>query len=256
MSTILNKMGYHQNLPRYMVFVPKQMGGVGLHNLCHEMELQQIMILICHLQANTQLGKVIQILLCTYQLWAGLSELVLLDTRECPWIPDCWILRIHQTLNDYRIQIQVNMWVVPPICLNDCHIMEAIMDLNLNPLQMQMINACHMYLRVNTLAKITSHTGKCLLPDATSCSKNQPPKGLQDISQSLLDWPTVHLPSQSCWKVWICTIKSLFTGDTKGEYLQTPLGIWLKPYQNHRFWKWQISPLGSLLYQNDLGSRP
>jgi len=134
--------------------------------------------------------------------------------------------------------------------------MEAIMDLNLNPSQTQMINACRMYLRVNMLAKITNHTGKCLLPDATSCSKNQPPKGLQDISQSLLDWPTIHLPSQSCWKVWICTIKSLFTGDTKGKYLQTPLGIWLEPYQRHRFWKWHVSPLGSLLYQNNLSSRP
>ncbi len=46
MSTILNKMGYHCNLPRSVVFVPQSMGSVGLCNLQYEMEVQQIMILL------------------------------------------------------------------------------------------------------------------------------------------------------------------------------------------------------------------
>jgi len=46
MSMILNKMGYHQTLPRSMVFAPKYFGGIGLRNLQYEMEAQQIIILL------------------------------------------------------------------------------------------------------------------------------------------------------------------------------------------------------------------
>jgi len=45
-STILNKMGYHRNLPQSMVFAPKHFGGIGLRNLQYEMEVQQIIILL------------------------------------------------------------------------------------------------------------------------------------------------------------------------------------------------------------------
>jgi len=92
--TILNKMGFHRNLPRCMVFAPHTQGGMGMQNFQHEMETQQIMILLHHLQAKTQLGLDLAILIRMYQLWADLSDPILLDTRPCSWVPDCWLLRI------------------------------------------------------------------------------------------------------------------------------------------------------------------
>jgi len=62
-STILNKMGYHRNLPRAMVFAPKYFGGVGLCNLQYEMETQQIIMLLRHLHACTPLGQTMDILI-------------------------------------------------------------------------------------------------------------------------------------------------------------------------------------------------
>ncbi len=52
-STILNKMGYHRNLPRSVVFAPRHMGGIGLCNLIYEQSAQQTIILLQHLRANT-----------------------------------------------------------------------------------------------------------------------------------------------------------------------------------------------------------
>jgi len=49
MSMILNKMGYHRNLPRCLVYAPRTFGGIGLCNLQTEMEVQQIMILLQHM---------------------------------------------------------------------------------------------------------------------------------------------------------------------------------------------------------------
>ncbi len=62
-STILNKMGFHRNLPRCMVFAPRSRGGVGMQNFQHEMETQQLMILLRHLRAKTQLGQALTILI-------------------------------------------------------------------------------------------------------------------------------------------------------------------------------------------------
>jgi len=76
-------MGFHMNLPQCLVFAPHAHGGMGLQHLCYEMEAQQIIMLLCHLRANTQLGQALQIPIGTYQLWVGISESILVDTQQC-----------------------------------------------------------------------------------------------------------------------------------------------------------------------------
>jgi len=43
---VLNKMGYHRNLPQCMVFAPHMISSMGLCNLWYEMEAQQRLILL------------------------------------------------------------------------------------------------------------------------------------------------------------------------------------------------------------------
>jgi len=230
-STILNKMGFHRNLPRCMVFAPRSRGGVGMQNFQHEMETQQLMILLRHLQAKTQLGQALTILIRTYQLWAGLSDPILLDTRPCSWILDCWLSRIRRTLQEHKIQIVDEGWTMPSICQFDVHLMDAITELQLTPMQLVQINACRMHLQVTTLAEITDHTGTNLLPQAMVQPAHDKPTGLDNISQSLVTWPTTHLPSRKCWRLWTRTICSLFTGTVNGRKLNHPLGPWKPTYQ-------------------------
>jgi len=90
-STILNKMGLHRTLPRTLVFAPRSIGGIGLSNLKYEMEAQQVIILIRHLRAQTQLGQMMEILIRKYQLWAGFQQHILIDTQPCPWVADRWL---------------------------------------------------------------------------------------------------------------------------------------------------------------------
>jgi len=135
--TILNKMGFHWNLPQSIVFAPCSMGGVGMCNLKSEMEMQQILILLCHLHAAMPLGHAMEILICQYQLWAGIQCPILEDTCPCPWIPDCWISRICWTMNEFHIKLQYEAWTIPAICQNDMFIMEAIEDIRLTISQME-----------------------------------------------------------------------------------------------------------------------
>jgi len=73
-------MGYHCNLPRTMVFAPQMIGGMGMCNLRHKMEVQQILIMLCHMHSGTPLGRTMEVLIHQYQLWASIQQPVLEDT--------------------------------------------------------------------------------------------------------------------------------------------------------------------------------
>jgi len=239
-STILNKMGYHRSLPRTLVFAPRALGGVGLSNLQYEMETQQVLILVRHLRANTQLGCTMEMLICQYQMWAGFQQHILTNTSPCVWIPDRWISRIRKTLDQYHIQIKYDAWTFPPLRAHDVYVMEAVGELGLTKLQLEQINACRMFLQITTLAEMTDHTGCYLLPHAFLQQQHDKPLGLDSLSQSTLIWPEIHNPTKATWKLWTKTICTLFTGDSKGMQLRHPLGAWTADFQKYREWKWRM----------------
>jgi len=105
-STILNKMGYHRNLPRSMVFASRSHGGVGLCQLHHEHGAQQVIILLRHLRAGTPLGKTLEILIRNYQLWTGFQNHILEDTKPCPWIPDHWLSYVRTSMHNQNLSIR------------------------------------------------------------------------------------------------------------------------------------------------------
>jgi len=161
-------MGFHCNLPQSLVFAPRVFGGIRKCNLKMEMEVQQIMILLHHMQAKMPLGHAIEILICQYHLWAGVLEPILQNTTPYSWVPDQWLSWIWQTMYAHNIQICYPAWVVTPLWSNDVFLMEVIQELNLTQQQLEQINVCHMYLQVTILAKIVDHTDMANLPQALS----------------------------------------------------------------------------------------
>jgi len=130
-STILNKMGFHRNLPRPLVFAPREAGGLGLCNLINEQGAQQVIILLHHLRARTPLGQAIELLLRSYQLWAGLRRHVLDDTQPCLWIPDNWISHLRAMMQNNRITIKYESWTINPLQHHDRFLMEDFLDQHL-----------------------------------------------------------------------------------------------------------------------------
>jgi len=116
-------------------------------------------------------------------------------------------------------------------------------------LQLKQINACQMYLHITMIAEVTNHTSTKLIPQAFSSNSSAVPLGLSEISQSCLDWPTIHQPSKVRWKLWTKTMHSIYTGSNNGDHLQNPLRAWQTTYQTTQFWKWRLSTMGHLLNQ-------
>jgi len=63
-------------------------------------------------------------------------------------------------------QIRYNSWIIHKLRQKDRHLMEDCAEQNYSTVQLEQINACRMYLKVTTLAKITDHMGTELLPQA------------------------------------------------------------------------------------------
>ncbi len=229
-------MGFHRNLPRSVVFAPRCLGGIGLCNLIHEQFTQQIIILICHLHAATTLGRTMETMIRSYQLWAGLRQSILWDTQPCPWIPDWWLSHLRATMRSLQIQLRYAAWTVLPSRIGDRYLMEDFLDQNLPRYKLERLNACRMYLQVTTLSEIMDNTGAELLPQILSRKNNAIPAGLAEISSSTLHWPHVNLLSPACWKLWTTTICSIYTGDTRGTCLSTPLGAWTETHSTNQFW--------------------
>jgi len=127
--------------------------------------------------------------------------------------------------------------------------MEDFLDQNLPRYKLERLNACRMYLQVTTLSDITDHTGAEHLPHILSRRNNVIPAGLAEISSSTLQWTHVHLPSQACWKLWTTTICSIYTGNTRGMCLSTPLGAWIDMHTTNRFWRWWLADPMHLVFK-------
>jgi len=128
--------------------------------------------------------------------------------------------------------------------------MEDFMQQRLPWHQLEKLNACRMFLQVTTLAEITNHTGNELLPQILLPTAQTAPKGLVNISTLMLQWPTIHKPSTTCWRLWTNTLGTIYTGDKHGTRLCYPLGEWLPEHATHCFWHWRMYDPDHMVYRN------
>jgi len=197
-----------------------------------------------------------EILIRQYQLWAGFSQSVLLDTTPCPWIPDRWLSQIHWTMHEHNIKIHHETWHILPLQQHDVFLMEAISNSNLSQSQLEQVNACCMFLQVTMLAEMVDHTGMLILLQVLKLPCCDMPKGLTQLSSLRLQWPHISPPSTASWRLWTRTICNIFTGTPNGTKLQHPLGAWTSAYQEIQEWKWRLSNHGSLLHQQQPNATP
>ena len=101
--------------------------------------------------------------------------------------------------------------------------------------ELELINQCHLYLQVITLADIATADGTAI--DETYLG---PAKHGDRVS--LLQWPTQHCPSPRAWSQWRKALQYL---QYKGKIV-TPLGQWTS--RPHQRWAWVFRSSDNVLY--------
>jgi hypothetical protein len=159
------------------------------------------------------------------------------DTTTHNYVHSPWLSCVRNFLQTINATI-----IIPAIqtikCLREHD--SAIMD---NPnkhlftkSQLESINACRLFLQVNTIAEITTCKGTLLLPQAVkgSTDENGIPT-LWQISTSKLKWPHQPKPPQKSWNIWKRFLQQ-YTTKTPSNKLSQPLGNWLPTAYDQRHW--------------------
>ena len=239
LNVCLTKMGYNKHMPREVVYGPKQMGGLGLHDLYIEQGIKAVTALVGHLrEPASQTAKMMLVELQWCQVQAG-TAINLLEEPSTPieYIETCWIMNIRSFLDTYNLRIDLTQAAPPaPACENDAFIMDSIRTSNLcTASQLQRINACRMYLRVQRLSEISVADGTALCKEALS--------GTDRLAFSSEEgWPRQGRPPKKEWQYWSKTIRAVFSIDGRSHRLRVPLGRWYEGALNTDEWNTVASP--------------
>jgi hypothetical protein len=104
--------------------------------------------------------------------------------------------------------------------------------------QLETINACRLFLQVNTLAEICNDRGTHILISAIKGTQDKQGYPLiHQYSKSKLQWPYQPRPPQKAWYLWKKYLKQ-YTTNSPTMRLVNPLGSWLSNCHNQRNWKY------------------
>jgi hypothetical protein len=221
-NIFLNLCGYERHFSRILVHAPVIYGGLGISQLYVESTCAKIELLICHINAQSTLGKIIQQNINWTQLHAGLSNNILSSTNSLHYITSTWFHPIKEFLNNINAHVEITgAWKPTKLRDKDIILMDEVTSLNISPDNLRTFNNWRMYFQVCTLSQITNMEGNVI---QSSYSKKK--ECQTHISNSILRWPIQLMPSISIFHVWLNILNQILPFSVTGK-LQEQLGCWI-----------------------------
>ena len=208
-------MGYNPNMPREVVYAPKQAGGMGFHRLYTTQGVRNTVQLLKHTRANTTVGKLFFIAVDWLQRWSGISSAVMESPQaDIPPTSSKYLQSIREFLT--KCKASIVMCKRPKPCHeNDSFIMDHVMKAKISSAKINMVNKTRLHLQVETVADIAN-------PEGTKIEPAWLNEGCKP-SWSTSKWPKVGRPSKKMWCAWKNALKLLTHRD---GYLRDKLGRW------------------------------
>jgi hypothetical protein len=127
---------------------------------------------------------------------AGITSSPFEDIHPIPYVSSPWITSLRTFLTQFNSIIHIpQLKKINLIRVHDKPIMDTELLSDFSKSEQEMINACRLFLQVNTLSEICSHQGTHILQCVEDCtvSTDGTPK-LFDLSTSTLQWPHQMIP--------------------------------------------------------------
>lgn len=242
----LPAMGYAHSFHRDIVYGPLQFGGLALEKLYTEECVAKIGSLIQHLRASTTLGQAMAINLDWTQLTAGTLTPILESDLPIRFMTDNWFLHLREFLITTGSTIYVkNAWKPILERKGDKTLMDAVLQLDMNPYKERYFKNWRLHFQVTTLADICNAAGKRVLKRYLERPKGKPSTSPRSTK---LNWPYQEEPGPEGFRVWMHALKTCF-GMTNDGKLQTPLGQWhTSPTKSHSKWQQYYDPESNKLF--------
>ena len=243
-KALLPKCGYNRCTPNAIVYGSPDYGGIGLRSLTTERGISQVYMFLACLRSQGLPSDLAHITVSWGQWLAGTSVSILDDVKTplphlapMMWLPS---LRSFLATVDCRIELAQD-FIIPLQRENDSFVMDHALQFTTKPLDLQLLNACRLYLGITLVSDITTCNGESL--------SLAPTLGLQ-LQHSTLRGLTAYqdYPSTKAWNLWRKFLSTLTTGNTDRQ-LNQPLGKWLKTgYSTLRKWNCYLCEQSSRLF--------
>jgi hypothetical protein len=168
--SILASMGYNRNMPKRVVYGPRELGGLGLMDIFIEQGAAKALFLVRHLRTNRTLGKSMRAQLQWAQRVAGIEESILIDikTRIPQLDEEAWISTLRQFLEESEMGIDIDgITTVTAKREKDRSIMSLARDWG--DTDKMRINWIRMYLKAETIADLCNAAGTHVTEQAMEC---------------------------------------------------------------------------------------
>ena len=232
---LLNCCGFHRNTPRAITYAPMEVGGIGLIDLYSEQGAQHIAnILLTYGRSNDpQLGKTLTILYNWSTMISGNSKHPFENPEvRCPHLPEGWISETQKFLKDSKYQIYWRDVPTPkPRRRNDKNLMDDACAGDWTDLQVNQINWCRLYLKIEYLSDICDMTGLNLDPNCFGTKEHKP----TTQSVSTKEWPKQGYPGPKQWYLFKRFLRKTYTISPVSNRLKEKLGDWT---EGHHERKW------------------
>ena len=160
--------------------------------------------------------------------------------KDC-LLTESWIQHTWKFASEYGVEIHPKVEEINLRRRGDVSIMQTVIESNLlSANELKWFNRCRLYLRVATLADITSPNGKVLRKDCLD--------GIRQAFYRQLGWPNWEKPPLYAWTVWRKTLRLVFT-DGLTPVLKQQLGQWYE--LNTQEWEWFLTRDNNTLWKRE-----
>ena len=121
----LSATGFSQRFPRVVVFGPTLLGGLQWETCYSTQTYEKIKFFLGHTRRKDRLGSLLQILMQSVQLAAGIEAKILQTTIPwTQWVESTWLSFLQQNLWDIGGELVVGHECYKPPRINDKFLMD------------------------------------------------------------------------------------------------------------------------------------
>ena len=238
----LSATGFSQRFPRVVVFGPTLLGGLQWETCYSTQTYEKIKFFLGHTRRKDRLGSLLQILMQSVQLAAGIEAKILQTTIPwTQWVESTWLSFLQQNLWDIGGELVVGHECYKPPRINDKFLMDIFYRTGYKKKELRILNRCRIYLRVLTLSDIATYDGKMI---------SQKLWQMESPRESAWDWPLQILPKKSDRNLWMQAIRDLV--ENNGE-IKTVMGKWQS--KSHQIWKYMVTKSRSEMMRYENGNQ-
>jgi hypothetical protein len=253
-TSVLSRLEYNKNMPRAIIHSSTMYGGVGLLDFFTEQGCSQVQLLLAHLRSQTYIHNQIISLLESFQVQAGNRTSPLEHIESIGYVHSPWMNTVRGFLSTFDATITIpQLSSIKLIRQHDKAIMNKEALSQYSKSKQEMINACRLFLKVNTVAEISNHQGYKILDCISDCAvSSEGSPILHDLSESKLNWPYQTRPPRKARLTWKKYISSLIGPNNN---LRTFLGPWNSHVHEQISWKFLTYSSDIIHLQNNAMTR-